>query len=98
MRAQEQSDRVQRRVDTAMRRAEEKMRSAEHRSMHMGIKVGRFGASIERPGIPPIPPMPPRPPAEPVTDEERLTILKMLQEKKISLQDAEKLLAALDGK
>jgi hypothetical protein len=98
MRAQEQSDRVQRRVDTAMRRAEEKMRSAERRSMHMGIKVGRFGATIERSGTPPVPPMPPRPPAEPVTDEERLTILKMLQEKKISLQDAEKLLAALDGK
>ena len=31
-------------------------------------------------------------------DEERLTILRMLQEKKISLQDAEKLLAALEGK
>ena len=98
MRAQEQSDRVQHRVDAAMRRAEEKMRSAERRSMNMGIKVGRFGATIERSGTPPVPPMPPRPPAEPVTDEERLTILKMLQEKKISLQDAEKLLAALDGK
>jgi len=101
MRAQEQSERVSRRVDAAMRRAEEKMRSAERRSMHMGIKVGRFGATLDRPSVPPIPPIPPMPPyqrAEPVTDEERLTILKMLQEKKISLQDAEKLLAALDGK
>ena len=78
-----------------MRRAEEKMRSAEQRSMHMGIKVGRFGATLERPSMPPVPP---RPPAEPVTDEERLTILKMLQDKKISLQDAEKLLSALEGK
>jgi hypothetical protein len=33
-----------------------------------------------------------------VGDEERLTVLKMLQEKKISMQDAEKLLAALEGK
>lgn len=98
MRAQEQSDRVQRRVDTAMRRAEDKMRSAEQRSMHMGIKVGRFGATLDRPSVPPIPPIPPRPPADPVTDQERLTILKMLQEKKISLQDAEKLLSALEGK
>ena len=98
MRAQERSDQVQRRVDAAMRRAEEKMRSAERRSMHMGIKVGRFGATIERPSVPPIPSISPRPPAEPVTDEERLTILKMLQERKISLQDAEKLLAALEGK
>ena len=95
MRAGERSDHVQRRVDAAMRRAEEKMRSAEQRSMHMGIKVGRFGATLERPSMPPVPP---RPPAEPVTDEERLTILKMLQDKKISLQDAEKLLSALEGK
>ena len=109
MRAQEQNGRVQRRVDAAMRRAEEKMRTAERRSMHMGIKVGRFGAGVDAPRgpIPPIPPMPPVPPippfgqrpvTEPVTDAERLTILKMLQEKKISIQDAEKLLAALEGK
>lgn len=101
VRAQEQSDRVQHRVDAAMRRAEEKMRSAERRSMHMGIKVGRFGATLDRPSMPPMPPMPPVPPrvrAEPVTDDERLAILKMLQDKKITLQDAEKLLAALEGK
>jgi hypothetical protein len=35
---------------------------------------------------------------EPVSDEERLTILRMLQEKKISLEEAEKLLAAIEGK
>jgi hypothetical protein len=34
----------------------------------------------------------------PVSDDERLTILKMLQEKKISVEEAEKLLAALEGK
>lgn len=94
MRAQEQSDRVQRRVDAAMRRAEEKMRSTEQRSMHMGIKVGRFGVGVESPR----PPMPPRVVPDPVSDEERLVILKMLQDKKISLQDAEKLLSALEGK
>jgi len=93
MRAQEQTEKVQRRVDSAMRRAEEKMRSAERRSMHMGINIGRFGASVDN-TRPPVPPAP----TEPVTDDERLAILKMLQEKKISLQDAEKLLSALDGK
>jgi hypothetical protein len=109
MRAQEQSSKVQRRVDAAMRRAEEKMRSAEQRSMHMGIKVGRFGVKLDpplgtMPPIPPIPPVPPLPPfgqrsvIEPVTDAERLVILKMLQEKKISLQEAEKLLSSLEGK
>jgi len=97
MRTQEQSERVQHRVDAAMRRAEEKMRSAERRSAHMGISVGRWGVNIGGPR-PPVPPAPPAPPSDPVTDEERLTILKMLQEKKISLQEAEKLLAALEGK
>jgi hypothetical protein len=33
-----------------------------------------------------------------VSDEERLTILRMLEEKKISLEEAEKLLAALEGR
>jgi hypothetical protein len=37
------------------------------------------------------------PPVEPVSDAERMAILKMLQEKKISAEDAEKLLAALEG-
>ena len=66
--------------------------------------VGRFGDFFDnsRPAGVPTPPVPPnaaqRPEAEPVTDAERLAILKMLQDKKITLQDAEKLLAALDGK
>ena len=92
MRATEQgqrhSDRAQRRVEAAMRRAEEKMRAAERRTRFMGAVVGRRPTS----------PTPPVPVSEPVSDDERLTVLKMLQNKKISLQDAEKLLAALEGK
>ncbi|WP_162909180.1 SHOCT-like domain-containing protein [Aggregatilinea lenta] len=38
-----------------------------------------------------------RPNAEPITEEERLMILRMLQEGKISLDEAERLLAALDA-
>lgn len=91
--AQRHSDRAQRRVEAAMRRAEEKMRAAERRSRFMGVG----GHGVGRP-FPPSPVAPPAPPSEPVSDEERLTILKMLQEKKISLQEADKLLAALDGK
>ncbi len=34
---------------------------------------------------------------QPVSDEERLAILKMLQEKKITSEEADKLLAALEG-
>jgi hypothetical protein len=96
MRAAEQgqrhSDRAQRRVEAALRRAEEKMRAAERRTRFMGVVVGRRPAS-------PIPPAaPPASVSEPVSDVERLAVLKMLQDKKISLQDAEKLLAALEGK
>ena len=34
---------------------------------------------------------------QPVSDEERMAILKMLQEKKITSEEADKLLAALEG-
>ncbi len=88
------SVRAQRRVEAALHRAEEKMRAAERRSHFMGVVV--HGGSA-RP-LAPAPPVPPTPPSEPVSDEERLTVLKMLQDKKISLQEAEKLLTALDGK
>jgi hypothetical protein len=100
-RARAHGDRAQRQVEAAMRRAEEKMRAAERRSQFISIGGRHTGGRGPIPPIPPIPPVPPIPPAqrsEPVSDEERLTILKMLQEKKISLQDAEKLLAALEGK
>jgi hypothetical protein len=84
--------RAQLKTDAAMRRAEEKLRAAERRSSHMGVSVGRWGANVDRQGTPP------PPPSEPVSDEERLSILRMLQEKKISREEAEKLLAALEGK
>jgi hypothetical protein len=44
--------------------------------------------------------MPPPPgilKSEPVADEERMAILKMLQEKKITSEQAEQLLKALEG-
>jgi hypothetical protein len=85
-------------VAAAMRRAEAKARAAEARARRPhgrgfegrvvigGSEVFRFSGQkpVER--------------GEPVSDEERLTILKMLQEKKISLDEAEKLLAALESK
>jgi hypothetical protein len=45
----------------------------------------------------PKPPTPPEPPADPVSEDERMAILKMLAEKKITAQQAEKLLSALEG-
>jgi hypothetical protein len=45
----------------------------------------------------PKPPTPPMPPSEPVSEDERMTILKMLADKKITSQQAEELLNALEG-
>jgi hypothetical protein len=89
LRAQE---RAQARADAAIRRAEGKMRAHERRMKAGGVIVGRWNTSADRPAssVPPA--------NQPVSDEERLTILRMLQEKKISLDDAEKLLSALEGK
>jgi len=56
----------------------------------MNMNVGRWQWDLTPHG--------PVPTGEPVSDEERLSILKMLQDKKITLEDAEKLLAALEGK
>ena len=41
--------------------------------------------------------MPKAPKSDPVSDEERMTILRMLSEKKITSEEAEKLLSALEG-
>ncbi len=86
------SRRTEARVNAAMRRAEAKARAAEARSHSWHGRVvfsGRAGAGVDGN---------PAGHGEPVSDEERLAILKMLQEKKISLEEAEKLLAALEGK
>ena len=79
-------------IEAAMRRAEAKARAAEVRArrVHANINIGRWNWDLTPRG--------PMQEGEPVSDDERLAILKMLQEKKISLEEAEKLLAALEGK
>ncbi len=79
-----------------MRRAEAKARAAEVRArrgshMQANINVGRWNWDLFPGGEQ-------APQNAPVADEERLAILKMLQEKKITLEEAEKLLQALEGK
>jgi hypothetical protein len=81
------NERVQRSVERATRTAEAAARRAEQRVRQHGR---RFSFNWQAPGAP-------QPPAEPVSDAERMAILKMLQEKKISAEDAEKLLSALEG-
>lgn len=85
-------DRAQARAEAAIRRAEGKMRAHERRMKAGGVFIGHWKTNSERPANS-MPPM-----DQPVSDEERLTILRMLQDKKISMEDAEKLLSALEGK
>ena len=97
------SDRVRYKVEQATRRAEQKIRraedkikSAEHKLHHheyvrANTDAGRWKWNVT-PGS-----FPATAVNEPVSDEERMTILKMLQEKKISSEQADKLLSALEG-
>ena len=96
-RAEAAGQRASMKVEAAMRRAEAKARAAEVRArrgaghMHANINIGRWNWDLT-------PGSEPTEPNAPVSNDERLTILKMLQEKKITLEEAEKLLAALEGK
>jgi hypothetical protein len=83
-RAAERSEAAMRRAEDNMRRAEDNMRRQHGRRFSFNWSSGRGGHS-------------PVPPSEPVSEEERMTILRMLQEKKITSDDAEKLLSALEG-
>jgi hypothetical protein len=87
------SHRTEAKVQAAMRRAEMKARAAEvrgRRGAQFNVNVGRWNWDLSPRG--------PVETGEAVSDDERLIILRMLQEKKISLAEAEKLLAALEGK
>jgi DUF4097 and DUF4098 domain-containing protein YvlB len=81
-----------RKVEAAVRRAEAKARAAEVRARRgrVNMNIGRWEWDLSPTGSPEVDQAP--------SEEERLSILRMLQEKKITLEDAEKLLAALEGK
>lgn len=82
-RAEEAARRAAQRAEAAARRVEERMRQQHGRRFAFNWPPGRG--------------MPPAPPSEPVSDAERMAVLKMLQEKKITAEEAEKLLSALEG-
>jgi hypothetical protein len=91
-------ERISRQVEQATRRAgrqaEEAARRAERAGRRMNAKlnvgVGRWNWDVFPKGGP----TPPKPQA---SEEERMAILKMLQEKKITADEADKLLSALEG-
>jgi hypothetical protein len=89
-----------------------KLRSKLEKSMRKAAikaqaKAGKRGFSFEfdipTPPTPPTPPRSPRPPFaeenvnEPVSDEERMMVLRMVEEGKITADEAERLIAALEG-
>ena len=100
-------DRISKKVDEATtratKRAEEAIRRAERRVERQtgrgrpALVVGGWRWDLKGGPKPPAPPTPPTPPTEPVAEEERMAILKMLAEKKITAQQAEELLSALEG-
>jgi hypothetical protein len=99
-RAQEKMRRAQekleRKLDAAQRKAEAKAQAAERRQRGHHS----WGFEWPAPPTPPTPPSRPAPPAPPAgaSEEERLLILRMLEQKKISLEEADRLLSALEGK
>ncbi len=99
---------IQERVESATRRAEAKIRAAEirlekmrERFEHQNEAATPFdenGGTLHIPPIPTVPPVPPVPSAggKGASDEERLMILQMLQDNKISVEEAESLFKALE--
>ena len=86
--------RVSKRAEEAARRAE---RHVERQARRWTGRVN-FGPGPSWDFGPKGMPTPPGGPgSEPVADEERMAILKMLQEKKITSEQAEQLLKALEG-
>jgi DNA-binding transcriptional MerR regulator len=83
-------ERLERRLAATQQRMQQKARAAEAHARHREQRPG-FGWQVA-------PVEPPSPVQEPVSDEERLTVLRLLEQKKITLEEAEALLAALEGK
>jgi hypothetical protein len=91
--------RVEARLDAAEQKAERQAEKQE-RQGDKRRKTNSFIFKFDPLGRPPAPPktgVPPKAPGSTVSDEERMAVLKMLEQGKISVEQAEKLLAALEG-
>ena len=96
-------DRISRQVGQATARAAKRAEEAARRvERHAERQARRWRGNMETGpwnwesgprGVP----TPPTPPSEPVAEEERMAILKMLADKKITAEQAEQLLNALEG-
>jgi hypothetical protein len=84
--------------EKAARKSEAAARKAEKRveKMMRSMNIEERSGGQAWP-MPPVPPAPPQPTRSGISEEERMAVLQMLQEKKISLDEAERLLDALDS-
>jgi hypothetical protein len=89
--AQRAQEKIKRKLAAAQRRAERKARAAAvRRARKERQKRGHVGFGGLTSST--------KPAGDPITDDERMLILNMLQDKKISVEEAEELLASLEGK
>lgn len=108
--SEEIAARIHEKVTRALQKAEEKItralseadrraRQAEERAARVEERQQRRGGMRAAPMPPPPapPPPPPRPKRAPVSDEERMQVLRMVENGKISIEQAEQLLKALNG-
>ncbi len=93
------SRQVEQATSRAAKRAEEAARRVERHAERQArrwkgtVSTGPWNWDFNSQNVP----TPPAPPSEPVAEEERMAILKMLAEKKITAEQAEQLLNALEG-
>ncbi len=89
-------ERLERKLAAVQQKAEQKARAAERKASTSPREPGttRRAWSFEWTS----PTTTPSSPVEAISDEERLIILRMLEQKKITVEQAEQLLAALEGK
>jgi hypothetical protein len=85
---QRAQERLERKLESARRRAEMKARTAERAARDRRRRPETYDWSPPRP----------EPSGQAVSDEERLMVLKMLEQQQITLEQAEQLLAALEGR
>ena len=101
-RAREVSERANRRAQEKIRRSQEKMQrkleAAQLRAERKARAAERAAHDRRRRPEPPGRPVPPKRVSEPVSDEERLMILQLLEQGKVTPEEAEQLLVALEGK
>ncbi len=89
-------EKLERKMAAVQQRAEQKAKQAEERGRRHHREHRGWGFSWPGFGTPPGAPA--QPPQPTVSEDERLAVLRMLEQKKITPEEAELLLAALEGK